>query len=338
MHALSQVVPQAIKVRDTDLTRSNLDQFESSFAKIIGARHAIAVDSPTTACRLALETVGVGQGEEVITSPYSSTAAAEAILSLGARPAFVDVEEYSLNINSRLIAGAVTDKTKAILAVHTAGLPADIPSIHQIAGMHNLRVVEDATHAFPAEYRGVMVGGASDFTCFGLAASGVACTNNNQWAEQCRLTPLRMNEGMAGIALVQLSQAESIWTRRTEIARRYNHAFEPLPELQIPADRFDCEHAWCLYMLRVNFEQLRIDRAEFVEELRNRNIDADMHFVPLHVHPSYRGKFGCEPDDFHVAYREYLREVSLPIQSKMSDQDVEGVIRGVKDVVGEFRV
>ncbi len=327
---------------DESATRtSTLHQLEAAFAQMVGTRNAVAVDSYTTALRLALEAAGVQQGDEVITSPYNSWKAAEAICSLGARPVFVDVEEYSLNINSRLVAGAVSGKTKAILAVHTAGLPADIPTIHQIASMHELRVIEDAAYAFPAEYRGTMVGGASDVTCFGLheprnsAApnGGILCTNNTPWAEQCRLNPHRMSDALAAAGLEELAQVEAMWTRRTEIARMYNQAFAEMPELQIPADRFDCEHAWHLYMLRLNPDRLRIDRARVVEELKKRNVAASVDFIPLHIHPFSRGMDFYKLEECPVAYREYLREVSLPIHGTMSNDDADSVIGAVNEVV-----
>ena len=126
--------------------------------------------------------------------------------------------------------------------------------------------------------------------------------------------------------------------RRAEIANKYNQAFGELPELQIPADRLDSEHAWHLYMLRLNLDRLKIDRAQFIEELKKRNIGASVHFIPLHLHPYYRETYGYKPEDFPVAYREYLREVSLPIYSKMSDEDVCDVIAAVGDIVEQYRV
>lgn len=343
MQALSQTVLRPSNSQGNS-HRSCLHHFESAFARVVGVQHAIALDSPMTALRLALEAAGVGKGDEVITSPYNSPLAAEAILGLGARPVFVDVKEYTLNINSRLISEAVTKRSKAILVPHTGGLPADIPNIRLIAEMYGLRVIEDATYAFPAEYRGRMVGGESHLACFGFPppgkaceeGAGVLCTNNVQWAEQCHSSSYTLSEAVAVPALAQLSEEESMWMRRTEIARRYNRAFELQSEFQIPADRFDCEHAWRLYMLRVNFEHVRIDRDEFIAELRARKVYAEVHFIPMHAHPSFRDKLSYIRDDFPVAYREYLREVSLPVHSNMSDDDVERVIRGVMDTLQEY--
>lgn len=336
MRAMSQIKIEDLKAQDPAAHRSAVDRFETSFAQNVNARYAVAVDSFGAAMRYALEIAGVGAGDEIITSPYNSRVTHSAILSLGARPVFADVEEYSLNMNSRLIAGAITGRTRAIVPVHTAGLPADITTIHQIAGEHGLHVIEDAALAFPSEYRGTMVGGTSDFTCFGFHGLGVLCAGNPEWARQCRAKSHPLNEAYAADSLHHLANAESEWIRRTEIARMYNHAFGELPELQIPADRFDCEHAWNLYMLRLNLDLLRINRAEFMEELTRRKIDARMHFIPLHVHPYCSDVQSRQPEDFPVAYRESMREVSLPIRSEMTDIDVGDVICAVTETAEKW--
>ncbi len=333
MRAMSQINIEDLEAQGPAAHRSAADRFETAFAQDVNARAVVAVDSFGAAMRHALEIAGVGAGDEIITSPYNSRVTHSAILSLGARPVFVDVEEYSLNMNSRLIAGAITGRTKAIVVVHTAGLPADIATIHQIAAEHGLRVIEDAALAFPSEYRGTMVGGTSDFTCFGFHGLGVLCTGNPEWARQCRARSHPVNDALAADSLHHLANAESEWMRRTEIARKYNRAFGELPELQIPADRFDCEHAWNLYMLRLNMERFNIRRGEFFVRLIDQGIDARVHFIPLHVHPFCRETYGYKSEDFPVAYHEHLREVSLPICSDMSDEDADKVIEGVREIV-----
>ncbi|MEJ2736495.1 MAG: DegT/DnrJ/EryC1/StrS family aminotransferase [Anaerolineae bacterium] len=146
-----------------------------------------------------------------------------------------------------------------------------------------------------------------------------------------------MTDLAAALGLAQLTKAEQMWQRRMEIAQRYHQAFKLVPALQIPYDRADCQHAWHLYMLRLHLERLRIDRAQFIQELKNRNIDTSVHFIPLHLHPYYQKTYGYGAGDFPVAYREYLREISLPIYSKMSDDDVRDVIETVTDIAGQYR-
>jgi perosamine synthetase len=146
-----------------------------------------------------------------------------------------------------------------------------------------------------------------------------------------------MTDVAAAMGLAQLSKAQRMWRRRAEIARRYNEAFAGAPELQIPHDRADCQHAWHLYMLRLRLGRLHIDRAQFIQELKERNIGTSVHFIPLHLHPYYRQTYGYRPEDFPVAHREYLREISLPIYSRMDDEDVQAVIEAVVDVVELYR-
>ncbi|MEX0599325.1 MAG: DegT/DnrJ/EryC1/StrS family aminotransferase, partial [Rhodothermales bacterium] len=193
---------------------------------------------------------------------------------------------------------------------------------------------------------------------------GMICTDNEEWAERCRIMSLHgisrdawkryssegswyyeivapgykynMTDIAAAIGLVQLKKAERMWARRRDIATRYSEVFQNEPALQIPYDRPDCQHAWHLYMLRLNLERLEIDRAQFIEEMKARNIGTSVHFIPLHIHPYYRETYGYEPEDFPVAYHEYLREVSLPIYSRMTDDDVADVIEAVLDVVSTF--
>lgn len=348
-------------------------QFESGFAAVVGAKHAIAVNSCTAAMHLALEAIGLKQGDEVITTPYTFAATAEVIRYFDARPVLVDVEPEFFNIDPARIEAALTGRTRAILPVHIAGLPAELGSVHEIAKRRGIPVIEDAAHAFPSQYKGRMVGALSDVTCFSFYATktittgegGMICTENDALAERCRIMALHgiskdawkrytaegswyyeiiapgykynMTDVAAAMGLAQLRKARAMYERRKEIAQSYHKAFSQMEELQIPGDRADAQHAWHLYMLRLNLDRLRINRAGFMEEMKRRNIGASVHFIPLHVHPYYRDTFGYRPEDLPVAYREYMREVSLPIFSKMSGDDVQSVIDAVTAIVVSSR-
>ena len=353
-------------------------QFEADFASYIGAKHAIAVNSCTAAMHLALEAIGLGRSDEVITSPYTFAATAEVVRYFDARPVFVDIRPGDLNLNPDLIRAAITERTKAIIPVHMAGLPVDLDAIYAIAGEYNLAVIEDAAHAFPAKYKGHSIGQdlRSDvayrmprLTCFSFYATktittgegGMICTGDDGLAERSRIMALHgiskdawkrytaegswyyeiiapgykynMTDVAAAMGLAQLRKAKRMWQRRCTIAMRYNQAFSAWPELQIPTDRADCQHAWHLYILRLNLERLSIDRAQFIQALKQLNIGTSVHFIPLHLHPYYRETYNHTPADFPVAYREYQRVVSLPIYSRMSDADVEDVVNSVSSVV-----
>lgn len=351
-------------------------QFEAEFARAVGAKHAVAVNSCTAAMHLALEAIGLQRGDEVITSPYTFAATAEVVRYFDATPVFVDIDPETFNIHPALIERAITPRTKAIIPVHVGGLPAEMEAILAIARKHGLAVIEDAAHAFPAQYNGTMVGGlGSDATCFSFYATktittaegGMICTNDDGIAERCRIMALHgiskdawkrysadgswyyevvsagykynMTDIAAAMGLAQLRKAERMVKRRAQIAEMYTAAFSHLPNLKPPCSSFG--HAWHLYMLRLHFEHGRSDvggqlseqdRAWFIAELKRRNIGASVHFIPLHIHPYYRQTYGYGPLDFPTAYREYQREVSLPIYSKMSDEDVAHVIAAVQEI------
>ena len=146
-----------------------------------------------------------------------------------------------------------------------------------------------------------------------------------------------MSDIVAAMGLAQLKKTERMWKRRKEIAQRYNEAFAHHPAFQLPTVLSNLEHAWHLYMLRLNLEHLSIDRAQFISALNKGNIGVSVHFIPLHLHPYYRDTYGYEPEDFPVAYEEYQREISLPIYSKMSDRDVQDVIEIVTEIANKNR-
>lgn len=350
-------------------TGPKVRKFEDAFARMVGAKHAIAVNSCTAAMHLSLEAIGLQPGDEVITSPYTFAATAEVVRYFDARPVFVDIDPETFNINPAAIEAAITARTRAIIPVHIAGLPADMQHIRAVAQRHNLAVIEDAAHAFPARYQGQMVGSLSEFTCFSFYATktittgegGMICTNDDEWANRCRIMALHgiskdawkrytangswhydiiapgykynMTDIAAGMGLAQLQKAEAMRQRREEIARRYNEAFAVVPELQVPAVDGPSTHAWHLYMLRLNLDMMSIDRASFIERMRDQHIGTSVHFIPLHTHPYYSERYGYRAEDFPVAYSEYQREVSLPIYSRMSDMDVQDVIDAVYDIV-----
>jgi dTDP-4-amino-4,6-dideoxygalactose transaminase len=377
-------------------------QFEADFAAVVGAKHAIAVNSCTAAMHLALEAVGLQRGDEVITTPYTFAATAEVVRYFDACPVLVDVSADDLNIDPDRIEAAITPRTKAIIPVHIAGLPVDLDAIAAIAAKYNLTIIEDAAHAFPTKYKERMIGSGlgngqqsivnshwsirngqhntqhatrntQHATCFSFYATktittgegGMICTDDDAIADRCRIMALHgisrdawkrytaegtwyyeiiapgykynLTDIAAAMGLAQLAKAERMWRRRCAIAQMYNRAFSQLPELQIPHDNPAHQHAWHLYMLRLQLEQLTIDRSQFIEELKCRNIGASVHFIPLHVHPYYRTTYDYHPEDFPVAYHEYQREISLPIYSKMSDGDIQDVITAVSDLVEAYR-
>lgn len=345
-------------------TGTQVRSFEAAFAKLVGAKHAIAVTSCTAAMHLALEALGVRPRDRVLTTPYTFAATAEVIRYLGADPLFVDIEPDTFNIDIERVADVVRrERVAAIIPVHIAGEPCDVDALRSAAP--GVPIVEDAAHALPTRLRGRMVGSMSDLTCFSFYATktlstgegGMLTTDDDARAERCRIMSLHgisrdawkrytaegswkydiiapgfkynLTDIAAALGLVQLGKLDAMWRRRCEIAARYDAAFGRYAELQLPTRRDDNQHAWHLYMLRIDNARIRGGRDAFVEALRRRNIGASVHFIPLHLHPYYRDAYGYTPEAFPVATREFSREVSLPIYSRMSDRDVEDVIAAV---------
>ena len=262
-------------------------------------------------------------------------------------------------------------RIRGLLPVHLYGHPCDMDAIMELARKYDLRVIEDAAHALPAKYKGRFVGTIGDLTAFSFyatknitTAEGGMLLGAPELIEEARIWSLHgmsrdawkryssegswyyevirpgfkynMTDIAAAIGIQQLKKLPRFQTRRREIVSQYNNAFSELEELQIPCEKADVEHAWHLYVIRLNLELLNISRNQFIEELKARNIGTSVHFIPIHLHPYYRDKYGYKPEDFPITYREYQRIISLPIYPKMSDQDVEDVIWVVTDVVKRF--
>jgi perosamine synthetase len=354
-------------------TGPKVKRFEQDFAWYTGATHAIAVNSGTAALHLALEAIGIREDDEVILPTMTFTATAEVVAYFKAKPVLVDCEADTLNIDAAQIERKITPKTRAIIPVHIAGLPCDMPRIMNIAQKHHLKVIEDAAHALPASHQNKMIGTIGDITCFSCYATktittgegGVATTGNADWAERMRVMSLHgiskdawkryTNEGSwyyevispgykynltdiaAAIGIEQLKKSDRFWEARKRIAESYNNGFADVPEIQTPACPPDVQHAWHLYVIQLNLEGLRISRSEFIEALRAENIGTSVHFIPLHFHPYYRDAFTHEPQHFPNASAAFGRIVSLPIYPKMSDGDVNKVIETVTKVVSHYR-
>jgi len=350
-------------------TGPRVKQFEADFAAFVGARHAIALNSATAALHLSLEALGVGPGDEVVVPTMTFTATGEVVVHLGATPVLVDCDPDTMNIDPVAIEAAITPRTKAIVPVHLAGLPSDMGRIRAIAGRRGIAIVEDAAHSLPASYAGVPVGRIGELTCFSFYATktittgegGMVTTDNDERAARIRLMSLHgishdgwkrytatgswfyevheagykdnMTDLAAALGIEQLKKAAAFRDARLRIAERYDAAFNSLSELVLPARRADSEHAWHLYVIRLDLDRLAIDRAQFIDALRQRNIGTSVHFIPLHLHPYYRRTLGVTPADFPIASAAYERIVSLPIFPTMTDDDVEDVIDAVRTAI-----
>ncbi len=347
-------------------------RFETNLAAYLGASGALALNSCTAALHTALVTLGVGPGDEVITTPLTFAASVNVIEHVGARPVLVDVEADTLNIDPALVERAITPRTKAIIPVHFAGHPVDLDPLYDAAQRRGLAVLEDAAHALAARYKGRLIGSGENPVAFSFYATknlttgeGGMLTGSPEFLERARLISLHgmsrdawkrydkggkwyyevlypgfkynMTDIQAALGLWQLKKLPGFEERRRAVVALYDQAFAQEDALETPVERPEVEHAWHLYVLRLRLEALRIDRDQFIEELTNRNIGTSVHFIPIHLHPYYRDKYAFTPESYPIAYSNYRRMISLPLNVRLSDADVADVIEAVRDVVSDFR-
>jgi len=348
-------------------------RFEREFADYVGATYAVAVNSATAAMHLALEAIGIRPGDEVIVPAYTFTATAEVVLYFGATPVIVDVDPVNMLIDPAAVEAAITPRTKAIMPVDLAGVPCEYDALRVIARRHNLVLLADSAHAIPTRYKDEMVGTIADITAFSFYVTkplatgegGMLVTNNQQWAERAQLMSLHgmsrdawkrhtsegswfyevvapgfkynMTDVAAALGLRQLTKQERFLAERQTIVKRYQAAFSTMSELETPSVPAHTDSAWHLYVLKLHLDRLTADRAEIIKAINAENIGTSVHFIPLHLHPAYRERYGFTPESFPVAHHEYRRVISLPIWPGMSDSDVDDVIGGVQKVVRHFR-
>jgi dTDP-4-amino-4,6-dideoxygalactose transaminase len=347
--------------------------FEREFAAMVGAKHAVAVNSCTAALHLALEAAGIREGDEVLVPTMTFAATAEVVTYFKAKPVLIDCVQNTLNLDPNRIEQAITTKTKAIIPVHFAGHPCDMDQILSLAHAHGLRVIEDAAHALPARYNGKMVGSIGESTCFSFYATknittgegGMLTTDNPEYATRARMMSLHglsrdawnrystegswyyeilspgfkynLTDIAAALGLAQLKKCDRFWKTRERYAALYHEGFRDMPEIVCPQASPNVQHAWHLYAIQLELDRLRISRNEFIHRLQQAGIGCSVHFIPLHLHPYYSETLGYRANDYPVASRIFQRILSLPLYSKMTETDVARVIETVRNLVKENR-
>ncbi len=344
---------------------------EAAFSERVSAPSSLAVSSGTAAMHTALVGLGIGSGDQVITTPMTFASCVHVIEHVGAIPVLVDIEQDTLNIDPAKVEEALTNQTRAFLPVHYAGHPVALDPLLELAVPRDIPIVEDAAHAFPASYRGRPIGSGDNPVAFSFyatknitTAEGGMLTGSPDFIERARIVSLHglssdararyeehgswyyevvaagykynLPDVLAALGLAQLTRIDGFQKRRRAIAGAYSEAFAAHDAIQVPIERPEVEHAWHLYVLRLNLETLSIDRNRFIEELKARNIGTSVHFIPIHLHPYFKDRYGWGPEAFPVAFHEYQRIVSLPLAPALTDEDVTDVIEAVIDVVGRF--
>ena len=346
-------------------------RFETDFARYIGGGvEAVALNSATAGLHLALEALGISEGDEVITTPYTFTATAEVVRYLGADPVFVDIDPVTLNIDADRIEAALTEKTRAIIPVHFAGLPCNMDQILAIARKHHLKVVEDAAHTLPGRYKQQMIGTLdSDATVFSFYANktittgegGMLVTRSKAVAERCRAMRLHginrdvfaryasdkpswfyevvapgykynLTDIAASIGIHQLKKADLFQQQRERQAFTYLRELADLPLKMPAAAPKDWQHSWHLFVVHLNGDA-PVDRNEFIEKMAERHIGCSVHFIPLHIHPYWRDRYHFKPEDFPLAWKAFEGAVSLPLYPRMTEAEQQRVIDTVRSIL-----
>ena len=342
--------------------------FEEAIADYVDARHAVSFSSGTAALHAAVLAAGLKPGDEAITTPLTFCATANAALYGGGTPVFADVRDETLMIDPKEVERRITPRTKVLLPVDYAGQPADLDALLALADRHELIVIEDAAHALGAKYRSRMVGSISHMSVFSFHAvkhlttgeGGMVTTNNGEFVQRLRevrnhgidsdararqadgqwhyeMTTLGFNYRLTDIAcalgLAQLPRLPANLARRRAIAARYEKALATISSLALPIVAADVTSAWHLYPVRVDAS---LDRAEVFDALRAEGLGVNVHYIPVHLHPYYRSRFGYRGGEFPIAETASGRLISLPLFHGMTDEDVDDVILAVEKVMNYF--
>ena len=350
-------------------TGPKVSKFEEMFKEYKGGRFAMALNSCSAALHLSLLALGLKPGDEVITTPMTFCATVNAIIHSGATPVLADCKNDTMNINPGEIEKKITPKTKAILPVHFAGRPCEMNPICDIAKRHGLKLIEDCAHAIETEYCGKKAGTFGDFGCFSFYVTknimtgegGMVLSQREVDAERIKVLALHgmskdawkrysdkghkhyyvteagfkynMTDIQAAIGIHQLKRIEKYWNRRQEIWRRYNKEFFNLP-IGLPADpETDTLHAYHIYTILVDEKRAGLSRDAFLDAMIKKNIGVGVHYLSIPEHPYYQKTFDWKTADYPNAMRIGRQTVSLPLSPKLTDDDVEDVIKAVKKVV-----
>jgi len=347
-------------------TGPKVQRFEQAMGAYKGVPHAMALNSCTAALHLSILAAGIGEGDEVITTPMTFCATVNAILHAGAKPVLVDIEPDTLNIDASRIEEKITNRTKAILPVHFAGRSCDMDRILEIARRRGLKVIEDCAHAIETEYKGRKAGTMGDLGCLSFYSTknvvtgegGMVLTSNEEYAARIKILGLHgmskdawkrfsdegfkhyqvvecgfkynMMDIQAGIGIHQLAKVDRFWERRRAIWNRYLEAFRGLP-IGVPAPvESDTRHAYHLFTVTVDREKCGVERDAFLDRMTKQGIGVGVHYLALTEHPFYQQTLGWKPEDTPDATRFGRTTVSLPISPKLTDEDVEDVVESVK--------
>lgn len=351
-----------------------IEQFEQAVADYVGAKYAVAFSNGTAALHGACHAAGIGEGDEVITTPLTFAATSNAVLYCGGKPVFADIDERTYNIDPLAIEGHITERTRAIIPVDFTGRPADLDAILDVVERYGLVVIEDGAHSLGAEYKGRKVGSLAHMTMFSFhpvkpvttGEGGIITTDSEDYYERLKRfrshgivrTPYsedqggwhyemvdlgynyRMTDIQAALGLSQMKKLDRLIRRRREIAEMYHERLSQIPGIVTPLADDDCDgtlSGWHLYTIQIDPEKIGMSRKQLFDAMRERNIGVHVHYIPVYWHPYYHG-LGYGKGLCPKAERWYEQALTLPLHPRMSDEDVEDVIDSLWEIIGSSRI
>jgi len=348
-------------------TGPKVEEFEKALADYVGVNYAVAVSSGTAALHCAMYAVGIGPGDEVIVPAMTFAATANSAIYQGGVPVFADVEGETLLLDPQSVEAHITTKTKAVVAVDYAGQPCDYDALREICGKHGLVLVADGCHALGGEYKGRKVGSLADLTVFSFhpvkhittGEGGAIMTNSEELYSRLRLFRnhgmtsdfrqraeagswyyeivdlgynYRITDIQCALGCSQLKKLPEFLKRRREIAGRYDAFFADIPEVNPLSVQAAVQHAYHLYVVRIDLDALALDRKTLFKQMRDKGVEVNVHYIPVHLHPYYRKRFGLGPGLCPVAEAAYERIVSLPVCPRLTDGEVQYVMNALQEV------
>lgn len=370
-HIDEEDIQSVVEILKSDFltTGPKIEEFEKKFANYVGSKYAVVVSNGTAALHIACLAAGIDEGDEVITTALTFAASSNSVLYCGGIPVFADIDPNTYNIDSEDIKKKITNKTKAIIPVHYTGQPCDMDSIMNIAKEHNLIVIEDAAHALGSEYKGRKIGSIADMTTFSFhpvkhittGEGGMVTTDDEEMYEKLKLFRThgitresefmekgdvepwyyeqlelgynyRITDFQCALGLSQLKKLDGFIERRREIVDIYNAEFNSLSGLITPFQAPFSNSSYHLYVIQLELDKLKIGRREVFEILRDRGICVNVHYIPVYYFPYYE-KLGYRKGICPNAEAFYEKIITLPLYPGLTDEDIDYVIKNVKEVL-----
>lgn len=342
-----------------------LKEFEEKIANFIGVKYVVATNSGTSALHLIIRSLGIRDGDEVITTPFSFVASSNCILYEKAKPVFVDINKSTLNIDSDRIEKKITKKTKAILAVDIFGYPADWDKLQKIAKKHKLFLIEDSAEAVGSGYKGKKCGSFADVAVLAFypnkqittGEGGAILTNdkkiaelsrsmsnqgrelkNMKWLEHIRLGyNYRLDELSCALGIAQLSRLNEILKKRKRVADLYNEKLKNFSEVEIPYIAKNVEMSWFVYVIKLSKKYSEKDRDKIIEKMAKGGIKCSNYFQPIHLQPFYQKTYGYKPGDFPICENLSQRTIALPFFNNLKEREIDYTVKNLKEIIINLR-